>query len=76
MYSLGTTLEKDLEEFLQTTGKDFADITLVLDGTCIWAHKPILAARCTYFESMFRAFMPSDNTVKVRFKMLQTFLNF
>ena len=60
------SLEKDLELFLKSTGQEFCDITLVLDETSIPAHKAILAARCTYFESMFRSFMPESNTVKVR----------
>jgi len=51
--------------FLKTGGKDFCDINLVLDGTIIPAHKSILAARCTYFQAMFRSFMPIDNTVNV-----------
>ena len=61
------SLEKDLEEFLKSTGQDCCDITLVLDETSIPAHKAILAARCTYFESMFRSFMPESNSVKVHF---------
>ena len=59
------SLEKDLEEFLKSTGQEFCDITLLLDETSIPAHKAILAARCTYFESMFRSFMPESNSVKV-----------
>ena len=44
---------------------DFCDITLVLDSNPISAHKAILAARCSYFEAMFRSFMPEHGTVKV-----------
>lgn len=58
-------LEKDLEAFLKSTGSDLCDITLMLDDVAIPAHKAILAARCTYFESMFRSFMPEDNAVKI-----------
>ncbi|CAH1786003.1 unnamed protein product [Owenia fusiformis] len=60
-------LEKDLELFLKSPGisGDFCDITLMLDGVSIPAHKAILAARCSYFESMFRSFMPKDNTVTI-----------
>lgn len=63
---LGTTLEQDMEAFLKTTGREFCDITLILDGQPIPAHKAILAARCGYFEAMFRSFMPKNNTVNVR----------
>ena len=59
------TLEKDLKEFLKNSGQEFADLTLTLDGTHIRAHKAILAARCSYFESMFRSFMPENNSVNV-----------
>lgn len=61
----GLTLEQDMECFLKYSGKEFCDITLMLDGTPIPAHKCILAARCTYFEAMFRSFMPPDNIVHV-----------
>ena len=54
-----------MESFLKGIGHDFCDITLLLDGTRIPAHKAILAARCSYFEAMFRSFMPEDHTVKV-----------
>jgi leucine-zipper-like transcriptional regulator 1 len=47
------------------TGKEFCDITLQLDGVSIPAHKAVLAARCTYFEAMFRSFMPVDGIVHV-----------
>lgn len=61
----GTTLEQDMELFLRSTGKDFCDIILLLDGHPIPAHKAILAARCSYFEAMFRSFMPDNNTVTI-----------
>jgi hypothetical protein len=60
------SLEKDMENFLKTSGHEFCDITLLLDNVPVPAHKAILAARCTYFESMFRSFMPENNTVTVR----------
>ncbi len=64
----GTSLEADMAVFLKSGGKEFCDINLVLDGgTTIPAHKSILAARCTYFQAMFRSFMPNDNTVNVSF---------
>ena len=57
----------DMKTFLRT-GREFCDITLILDGVSIPAHKAVLAARCSYFEAMFRSFMPKDGTVKVRTK--------
>ena len=54
-----------MEAFLRTSGAEFCDITLLLDGQPISAHKPILAARCSYFEAMFRSFMPEDGVVQV-----------
>lgn len=63
---LGTTLEQDMAVFLQSSGKDLCDLTLMVGGTSLPAHKAVLAARCSYFEAMFRSFMPPDNTVNVR----------
>lgn len=63
--ALTNSLEKDMENFLKTSGQEFCDIILLLDNVPIPAHKVILAARCTYFESMFRSFMPENNTVKI-----------
>lgn len=51
--------------FLKNDGQAFCDITLLLGNEEIKAHKAILAARGTYFEAMFRSFMPKDNTVQV-----------
>lgn len=62
----GTTLEQDLELFLNHVGNDFCDITLDLDGTYIRAHKAILAARSGYFEGLFRSFMPEDGMVQIQ----------
>ncbi|XP_068154668.1 leucine-zipper-like transcriptional regulator 1 homolog [Drosophila tropicalis] len=64
--NIGTTLEIDLSTFLETTGKDFCDISLILEDHVIPAHKSILSARCTYFQGMFRSFMPPDNTVNIQ----------
>lgn len=55
-----------MEQFLKHVGADFCDITLMLDGTPIRAHKSVLAARCSYFEAMFRSFMPENSIVQVR----------
>lgn len=62
----GTTLEQDMAGFLKNVGKEFCDITLMLDGVPIPAHKTVLAARCNYFEGMFRSFMPENNTVNIQ----------
>ncbi|EEC15876.1 lztr-1, putative, partial [Ixodes scapularis] len=61
----GTTLEQDMESFLREVGREFCDITLLLDGQPIPAHKSVLVARCSYFEAMFRSFMPEHNTVNI-----------
>ncbi|KAH8339575.1 hypothetical protein KR074_011814 [Drosophila pseudoananassae] len=62
----GTTLEIDLCAFLETTGSDFCDISLILEDHVIPAHKSVLSSRCTYFQGMFRSFMPPDNTVNIQ----------
>lgn len=54
-----------METFLKGTGQEFCDITLLLDGEPVPAHKAVLAARCSYFEGLFRSFMPESNTVNV-----------
>ncbi|XP_012223748.1 leucine-zipper-like transcriptional regulator 1 isoform X3 [Linepithema humile] len=63
---LGTSLEQDMQAFLKSSGREFCDITLILDGIPIPAHKAILAARCSYFEAMFRSFMPENNMVNIQ----------
>ncbi|XP_014218455.1 leucine-zipper-like transcriptional regulator 1 [Copidosoma floridanum] len=63
---VGTTLEQDMEMFLNSIGKEFCDITLMLDSNPIQSHKAILAARCSYFEGLFRSFMPDNNTVNIQ----------
>ncbi|EDW43756.1 leucine-zipper-like transcriptional regulator 1 homolog [Drosophila sechellia] len=64
--NIGTTLEIDLCAFLESTGNDFCDISLVLEDHVIPAHKSVLSSRCTYFQGMFRSFMPPDNTVNIQ----------
>ncbi|ROT65463.1 putative lztr-1 [Penaeus vannamei] len=63
--SSGTTLEQDMEQLLKSVGQEFCDITLMLAGTPIRAHKAVLAARCSYFEAMFRSFMPENSIVQI-----------
>ncbi|XP_078039424.1 leucine zipper like transcription regulator 1 isoform X1 [Augochlora pura] len=62
----GTTLEQDMEAFLKSVGSEFCDVTLMLNGTSIPAHKAILAARCNYFEGLFRSFMPENKMVNMQ----------
>lgn len=57
--------------FLKSSGREFCDINLILDDRIIPAHKSILAARCSYFQAMFRSFMPADNTVNVNVAFIQ-----
>lgn len=54
-----------MEQLLKSVGQEFCDITLMLAGTPIRAHKAVLAARCSYFEAMFRSFMPENSIVQV-----------
>jgi hypothetical protein len=63
--NFGTTLEQDMELFLRSSGQEFCDITLTLDSIEISGHKAVLAARCSYFEAMFRSFMPLNNRVSI-----------
>jgi len=56
-----------METFLRDVGGEFCDVTLLLDDVRISAHKAVLAARCTYFEAMFRSFMPDDGCVKASY---------
>ena len=48
-----------MEKFLETTGEEFADVTLILDDMRIPSHQAILAARSAYFEGLFRSFSSS-----------------
>uniref|UniRef100_A0ABD2X8D7 BTB domain-containing protein n=1 Tax=Trichogramma kaykai TaxID=54128 RepID=A0ABD2X8D7_9HYME len=62
----GTTLEQDMEHFLNSIGREFCDITLMMDKELIPAHKDVLTARCSYFEGLFRSFMPPKNSVNIQ----------
>ncbi|MEE6512188.1 hypothetical protein FKM82_019113 [Ascaphus truei] len=62
---IGTSLVQDMKAYLEGAGRDFCDITLLLDGHPRPAHKAILAARSSYFEAMFRSFMPEDGQVNI-----------
>lgn len=74
-YLLGTSLEQDMKEFLNSVGVEFCDIKLILDGFPIPVHKAILAARCSYFEAMFRSFTPENNMVNVSMDNLMNLVN-
>jgi len=66
--SIPSSLQDDLRDFLQSEiGKSYADIFLEVGEIMVPAHKPVLAARCAYFEAMFRSFMPKDHLVKITF---------
>ena len=63
-----SSLQDDLEAFLLSdSGRPFTDIVLQVDRQAVPAHIPILAARCSYFEALFRSFMPGDRRVSVTF---------
>ncbi|XP_060699747.1 leucine-zipper-like transcriptional regulator 1 isoform X2 [Hemiscyllium ocellatum] len=62
---IGTSLVQDMKNYLEGAGMEFCDITLLLDGHPRPAHKAILAARSSYFEAMFRSFMPEDGQVNI-----------
>ncbi|XP_060087056.1 matrix metalloproteinase-24 isoform X2 [Heteronotia binoei] len=62
---IGTSLIQDMKACLEGAGLEFCDIILLLDGQPRAAHKAILAARSSYFEAMFRSFMPEDGQVNI-----------
>nr|XP_013223390.2 leucine-zipper-like transcriptional regulator 1 [Columba livia] len=62
---IGTSLIQDMKAYLEGAGTEFCDIILLLDGHPWPAHKAILAARSSYFEAMFRSFMPEDGQVNI-----------
>uniref|UniRef100_H2LV09 Leucine zipper like post translational regulator 1 n=1 Tax=Oryzias latipes TaxID=8090 RepID=H2LV09_ORYLA len=62
---IGTSLVQDMKAYLEGGGLEFCDIILLLDGHPRPAHQAILAARSSYFEAMFRSFMPEDGQVNI-----------
>ena len=58
-------MEQDLTAFLDSSGREFCDIVLRLGDVPVAAHKAILAARSSYFEAMFRSFMPENDEVTI-----------
>lgn len=66
--TIPSSLQDDLEAFLLSDiGRPFTDIVLQVDQQAVLAHIPILAARSSYFEALFRSFMPENCKVKVTF---------
>ncbi|MEE6512193.1 hypothetical protein FKM82_019113 [Ascaphus truei] len=53
---IGTSLVQDMKAYLEGAGRDFCDITLLLDGHPRPAHKAILAARSRCVVSNARSF--------------------
>ena len=63
-----SSLQDDLEAFLlSNNGRPFTDVVLQVNEESVPAHIPILAARCSYFEALFRSFMPENHRVEVMF---------
>uniref|UniRef100_G3P3Z4 Leucine zipper like post translational regulator 1 n=1 Tax=Gasterosteus aculeatus aculeatus TaxID=481459 RepID=G3P3Z4_GASAC len=62
---IGTSLVQDMKAYLEGGGLEFCNIILLLDGQPRPAHQAILAARSSYFEAMFRSFMPVDGQVNI-----------
>lgn len=62
------TLQKDLGRLLLTdSSRPFTDIMLRVGNETVFAHKSILAARCSYFEAMFRSFSPQNHEAVITF---------
>lgn len=57
------TLSKDYLQLLESA--DNADVTFIVDGQNLKAHKNILSARCAYFANMFRSDMKENLTNEV-----------
>lgn len=67
-HALPSSLQDDLRDFLLTdVGRPFTDICLKVGTEAVPAHKAILAARCSYFEALFRSFMPENHEVEITF---------
>ena len=61
-----SSLQDDLRDFLLTdAGKPFADLFLQVGDIKVPAHKPVLIARCAYFEALCRSFMPLNHCVEI-----------
>ena len=63
-----SSLQDDLRELLLTdAGRPFADLILQVGEKEVLAHKPVLIARCSYFEALCRSFMPQNHRVEITF---------
>ena len=66
--SVPSSLRDNLSDFLQSeSGRPFTDVALKVGSEVVLAHKPVLAARCAYFEALFRSFMPGNHKVEITF---------
>ncbi len=62
------SLQDDLKKFLESDyGHPFADMFLCVEKEKILAHKAILASRCSFFQALFRSFMPPNYQVEISF---------
>lgn len=59
---VGTSLEEDMDAFLNGGGKEFCDIVLKLESEQVPAHKAILAARCSYFQVTMTHFQKNSSS--------------
>ena len=78
--SVPSSLQDNLSDFIRSdAGRPFTDVALNVGSEVVLAHKPILAARCAYFEALFRSFMPENHEVEISFgknvPSLQAFLS-
>ncbi len=62
------SLQDNLRDFLDSDlGRVFTDIKLRVGDEIVLAHKAVLAARCAFFEALFRSFMPENHEVEITF---------
>ena len=66
--NIPSSIQDDLKTFLESDmGQAFTDIMLSVGDKIVCAHKAVLAARCAYFEALFRSFMPENRKVEITF---------
>ncbi|VDO37067.1 unnamed protein product [Heligmosomoides polygyrus] len=59
-----TTVVDDIEALFSKS--DFSDVTFVVEGERLHAHKPILAARCEYFRAMLYGGLKESSEAEVQ----------